>query len=64
MLSKRYTVVLADRTTGVVRRFTLSVKPVLFTTIAVVTLPILIGTGAALKAQYDVKNLYASKATL
>ena len=64
MLSKRYTLVLADRTTGVVRRFTVSVKPVLFTAIAVVTLPILIGTGAALKAQYDVKNLYASHATL
>jgi murein DD-endopeptidase MepM/ murein hydrolase activator NlpD len=64
MLSKRYTVVLADRTTGVIRRFTISVKPVLFTTIAVVTLPILIGTGAALKAQYDVKHLYTSNATL
>jgi murein DD-endopeptidase MepM/ murein hydrolase activator NlpD len=64
MLSKRYNVVLADRTTGVVRRFTLSVKPVLFTTIAVVTLPMLIGTGAALKARYDVTNLYASQATL
>ena len=64
MLSKRYNVVLADRTTGVVRRFTLSVKPVLLTTVAVVTLPILIGTGAALKARYDVKNLYASQATL
>lgn len=64
MLSKRYTIVLADRTTGVIRRFTISVKPVVFTTIAVVTLPILIGTGAALKAQHDVKNLYASQATL
>ena len=29
MLSKRYTLVLADRTTGVVRRFTVSLKPVL-----------------------------------
>ena len=64
MLSQRYNVVLADRSTGVVRRFTLSVKPVLLTTVAVVTLPILIGTGAALKARYDVKNLYASQATL
>jgi murein DD-endopeptidase MepM/ murein hydrolase activator NlpD len=64
MLSKRYTVVLADRTTGVVRRFTVSVKPVLIAVVTVVTLPILIGTGAALKAKYDVKNLYASAATL
>src|SRR4026209_1862828 len=48
MLSKRYTLVLADRTTGVVRRFTVSVKPVLIAVVMVVTLPILIGTGAAL----------------
>jgi murein DD-endopeptidase MepM/ murein hydrolase activator NlpD len=64
MFSKRYTLVLADRTTGVVRRFTVSVKPVLIAVVTIVTLPILIGTGAALKAQYDVKNLYASAATL
>ena len=64
MFSKRYTLVLADRTTGVVRRFTVSVKPVLIAVVTIVTLPILIGTGAALKAQYDVANLYASHATL
>lgn len=64
MLSKRYTLVLADRTTGVVRRFTVSVKPVLFTLVTVVTLPILIGTGAALKARYEVATLFASHATL
>ena len=64
MLSKRYTLVLADRTTGVVRRFTVSVKPVLITVVTVVTLPMLIGFGAALKARYDVANLYATNATL
>jgi murein DD-endopeptidase MepM/ murein hydrolase activator NlpD len=64
MLSKRYTLVLADRTTGVVRRFTVSLKPVLLTAVTVVTLPMLIGTGAALKARYDVATLYTSHATL
>jgi murein DD-endopeptidase MepM/ murein hydrolase activator NlpD len=64
MLSKRYTVVLADRTTGVVRRLTVSLRPVVVGLVTVVTLPILIGTGAALKAQYDVAHLYASHATL
>lgn len=64
MLSKRYTIVLADRTTGVVRRFTIAVKPVVIAVATIVTLPILIGTGAALKAKYDVSNLYASHATL
>lgn len=64
MLSKRYTLVLADRTTGVVRRFTISVKPVFIAVVTVVTLPILIGTGAALKARQDVANMFASHATL
>jgi murein DD-endopeptidase MepM/ murein hydrolase activator NlpD len=64
MLSKRYTLVLADRTTGVVRRFTVSLKPVLITVVTIVTLPILIGTGAAMKANYQVANLYASHAIL
>jgi murein DD-endopeptidase MepM/ murein hydrolase activator NlpD len=64
MPSKRYTFVLADRTTGVVRRFTITLKPVVLTALTIVTLPILIGTGAALKAKYDVADLYASAATL
>jgi len=64
MLSKRYTLVLADRTTGVVRRFTVSLKPFVLAVVTVVTLPILIGTGAALKARYDVANLFSSHATL
>jgi murein DD-endopeptidase MepM/ murein hydrolase activator NlpD len=64
MLSKRYTLVLADRTTGVVRRFTVSLKPVLIAVVTIVTLPILIGTGAAMKANYQVANLYASHAIL
>src|SRR5436190_7354573 len=64
MPSKRYTLVLADRTTGVVRRFTIRLKPPLIAALTIVTLPILIGTGAALKAKYDVSHLYASHATL
>jgi murein DD-endopeptidase MepM/ murein hydrolase activator NlpD len=64
MLSQRYTVVLADRTTGVVRRFTVRLRPVVVALVTIVTLPILIGTGAALKANYDVSHLYASHATL
>ena len=64
MPSKRYTLVLADRTTGVVRRFTVSLKPILIAAVTVVTLPILIGTGAALKAKQDVASLFAAQATL
>ncbi len=64
MPSKRYTVVLANRTTGVVRRFTIRLRPVVIGFISVVTLPMLIGTGAALKARYETDHLYASNATL
>jgi murein DD-endopeptidase MepM/ murein hydrolase activator NlpD len=64
MPSKRYTLVLADRTTGVVRRFTITLRPFVLAAVATVTLPILIGTGAALKAKHDVATLYASAATL
>ena len=64
MLSKRYTVVLADRTTGVVRRFTVRLRPVVIAIVSIVTIPMLIGTGAALKARYETDHLYASNATL
>ena len=64
MLSKRYTLVLADRTTGVIRRFTISVKPVLIAVVTIVTLPMLIGTGAFFKARHDVATLFASHETL
>ena len=64
MLSKRYTIVLADRTSGVVRRFTISLKPALIIVVSVVTLPMLIGTGAALKARHDVANVFATNTTL
>lgn len=64
MLSNRYTVVVADRRTGVVRRFTIGLRPFLAVVTTVVTLPILIGLGAALKAKSDVANLYATNAAL
>ena len=64
MPSKRYTIVLADRTSGVVRRFTIPLKPAVILVLSIVTLPMLIGTGAALKARHEVANLFATKATL
>ena len=64
MPSRRYTIVLADRTTGVVRRFTISLKPALIVVLSVITLPILIGTGAALKAKYEVETIFATNTTL
>jgi murein DD-endopeptidase MepM/ murein hydrolase activator NlpD len=64
MLSKRYTIVLADRTTGVVRRFTISVKGAMTVVCVAMGMPMLVGFGAAFKAKYDVAHLYASHTTL
>ena len=64
MPSSRYTILLADRQTGVMRRFTVGLRPALAVISTVVTLPILIGMGAAWKAKSDVADLYASHTTL
>ena len=64
MLSRRYTIVVADRTSGVVRRGTISVRPIAITTCVVLVTPILIGLGAAWKGQLDVAQLVASREIL
>lgn len=60
MAPRRYTIILADRTSGVVRRITLSVRPVAVTGCALLALPILIGMGAAWKAKSEVATLQSS----
>ena len=64
MMSRRYTIVLADRRTGVVRRFTVGLWPSVAAGTFVLALPVLIGTGAALKAKNEVVNLYATASAL
>jgi murein DD-endopeptidase MepM/ murein hydrolase activator NlpD len=44
--SRRYSIVLADRTTGVVRRFTILLRPTLAIVAFVMALPVLMGLGA------------------
>ena len=64
MHSNSYTIVIADRRTGVVRRFTVGLRTVLAVTAVIVTLPILIGLGAAWKAKAEVADLYAAQAAM
>jgi murein DD-endopeptidase MepM/ murein hydrolase activator NlpD len=64
MLSRRYTIVVADRTSGVVRRATISVRPVAITAVVVLATPILIGLGAAWKGHLDASELIASHLVL
>ena len=63
-MSRRYTIVVADRRTGVVRRFTVGLWPSVAAGTFVLTLPVLVGTGAALKARNEVAALYAAAAGL
>jgi murein DD-endopeptidase MepM/ murein hydrolase activator NlpD len=62
--AKRYSVILADRSTGVVRRLTLSIRPALALGGCVVALPILMGLGARWSAQADLDRLRRENAAL
>jgi murein DD-endopeptidase MepM/ murein hydrolase activator NlpD len=62
--SKRYSIVLADRTTGVVRRFTLSLWPSLTVVAGLFALPVLIGIGARWTAQSAMAELERSNVAL
>lgn len=64
MPSRRYTIVIADRHTGVLRRLSISFGPTLLLAAFAISLPILIGLGAALKARAEVTDLYATRGTL
>jgi murein DD-endopeptidase MepM/ murein hydrolase activator NlpD len=64
MLSNRYTIVVSDRRTGVVRRFSIRLRSLVAVVSTVVTLPVLVGLGAAWKAKAEVADLYAAQAVL
>jgi murein DD-endopeptidase MepM/ murein hydrolase activator NlpD len=64
MLPRRYSVVIADPSSGVERRFHLPVRPVVAVVGAVVTLPILMGLGAAWKAKAEVATLFSDYQTM
>jgi murein DD-endopeptidase MepM/ murein hydrolase activator NlpD len=63
-LSRRYTILVADRTTGAVRRFTLTAGPLTAVACAAVTLPFLVGVGSAWKAKSDVADVFANEQAL
>jgi murein DD-endopeptidase MepM/ murein hydrolase activator NlpD len=57
LASRRYSIILADRSTGVVRRFTIALRPTLAAVVTTLTLPILIGLGARWSAQSAISEL-------
>jgi murein DD-endopeptidase MepM/ murein hydrolase activator NlpD len=64
LISRRYTIVLADRSTGVVRRFTISLWPTLGFVAGVLALPVLVGLGARWTAKSTIADLERSNITL
>jgi murein DD-endopeptidase MepM/ murein hydrolase activator NlpD len=63
-MSKRYTIVLADRQTGTVRRFSLRLRPFALASLAVLAFPVLVGLGLRLSATAEVNHLRLSNSTL
>lgn len=64
MTPKRYSIVLADRTSGVVRRFTISLWPTVAAIAGVFALPVLMGLGAKWSARSTVEELERSNLAL
>jgi murein DD-endopeptidase MepM/ murein hydrolase activator NlpD len=64
MPSTRYTVLIADQTTGVIRRVTLGLRPALLAVAGVLSLPVLIGLGARWSATAELEYLRADNANL
>jgi murein DD-endopeptidase MepM/ murein hydrolase activator NlpD len=64
MRARRYTVVVADRSSGVVRRGTISLRPFLSVAAFMIVLPVLVGLGAKWSAQSEIDQLRATNAAL
>ena len=64
MRARRYTVVIADRTSGVVRRATISLRPTVLLVVGVFALPVLVGLGARWSATSEIDELKVAKAAL
>ena len=64
MRNRRYTVLIADRSSGVVRRVGVSVRPAVMSVAAVLSVPILIGLGANWSARTEISDLRSAKSSL
>jgi murein DD-endopeptidase MepM/ murein hydrolase activator NlpD len=64
MSARRYTVLIADRSSGVVRRLTVSLRATVAVALAVLALPILIGLGAKWSSRTEIEQLGSANASL
>ncbi len=63
-MARRYSIVVADRRTGLVRRFSISLRPALAIISGTLVLPILIGLGARWSAKAAIGDLQSTNAAL
>ena len=64
MLLRRYTIVVADRQTGVTRRFTFRVRPLLLAAVGAFALPVVLGFGLRLGASTEIHQLREANVSL
>jgi murein DD-endopeptidase MepM/ murein hydrolase activator NlpD len=64
LVPRRYSIVLADRSTGVLHRFTISLWPTLTAVVCLFALPVLIGLGARWSARAAIAGLERSNVVL
>ena len=64
MRARRYTIVVADRTSGVVRRGTVSLRPFASAVAFILMLPVLVGLGARWSARSEIDQLRSTNAVL
>lgn len=64
MLRRRYTILLADRSTGVVRRVTVSLRALLAVSAGLLAVPVVLGIGARASVSAEFSRLQATNASL
>jgi murein DD-endopeptidase MepM/ murein hydrolase activator NlpD len=63
-MPRRYTIVVADRSSGLVRRGTLSLRPFISAVAFILMLPVLVGLGARWSARSEIEHLRSTNAAL
>ena len=64
MRARRYTVLIADRSSGVVRRAGISLRPAIAAVLGVLALPVLMGLGAKWSARTEIDQLRSANSQL
>jgi len=64
MRARRYTVLIADRSSGVVRRVGVSLRPAIAITLGILSVPVLMGLGAKWSARAEISQLASANSLL